>query len=142
MKLQDELDRIRMQIGDLSKQLKLVELYVKYRPYNEHFKMLTGREKKKFHSEYCYELDEYQKAVKKLKDWYPSGSVPSLELLRKTIADLKSRQKEMREQYTKTSADTEMLSKSLQKIEQYLGNEQQRAEEEQRRKKKKNGDLE
>ena len=48
----------------------------------------------------------------------------------------------MREQYTKTSADTEMLSKSLQKIEQYLGNEQQRAEEEQRRKKKKNGDLE
>ena len=136
MKLQDELDRIRMQIGDLSKQLKLVELYVKYRPYNEHFKMLTGREKKKFHSEYCYELDEYQKAVKKLKDWYPSGSVPSLELLRKTIGDLEAEQKQKKQLYTQTADETETLSKSLQKIEQYLGNEQERAEEEQRRKRK------
>ena len=142
MKLQDDLDRIRMQIGDLSKQLKLVELYVKYRPYNEHFKMLTGREKKKFHSEYCYELDEYQKAVKKLKDWYPSGSVPSLELLRKTIGDLEAEQKQKKQLYTQTADETETLSKSLQKIEQYLGNEQERAEEEQRRKRKKSGDLE
>lgn len=142
MKLQDDLDRIRMQIGDLSKQLKLVELYVKYRPYNEHFKMLTGREKKKFHSEYCYELDEYQKAVKKLKDWYPSGSVPSLELLRKTIGDLEAEQKQKKQLYTQTADETETLSKSLQKIEQYLGNELERAEEEQRRKRKKSGDLE
>ena len=142
MKLQDDMDRIRMQIGDLSKQLKLVELYVKYRPYNEHFKILTGREKKKFHSEYCYELDEYQKAVKKLKDWYPSGSVPSLELLRKTIGDLEAEQKQKKQLYTQTADETETLSKSLQKIEQYLGNEQERAEEEQRRKRKKSGDLE
>ena len=142
MKLQDGLDLIGTQIRDLSTQLKLVEIYVRNKPYNDRLKSLTGRAKKKYHSEYCDELDEYKDAVKKLKEWYPSGSVPSLELLRKTIADLKSRQKEMREQYTKTSADTEMLSKSLQKIEQYLGNEQQRAEEEQRRKKKKNGDLE
>lgn len=142
MKLQDELDRIRMQIGDLSKQLKLVELYVRYRPYNEYFKMLTGREKKKFHSEYCHELDEYQKAVKKLKDWYPSGSVPSLELLRKTIGDLEAEQKQKKQLYTQTADETETLSKSLQKIEQYLGNEQERAEKEQRRKRKKSGDLE
>ena len=108
-------------------ELKLMELYVKYRPYNEHFNMLTGREKKKFHSEYCYELDEYQKAVKKLKDWYPSGSVPSLELLRKTIGDLEAEQKQKKQLYTQTADETETLSKSLQKIEQYLGNEQERA---------------
>ena len=142
MKLQDDLDRIGMQIKDLSAQLKLMELYAQYKPYNEHFKMLTGREKKKFHSEYRYELDEYQKAVKKLKDWYPSGSVPSLELLRKTIADLETEQKQKKALYSQTADETEVLSKSLQQIEQYLGNEQQRAEEEQRRKRKKNGDLE
>ncbi len=142
MKLQDDLDRIGMQIKDLSAQLKLMELYVQYKPYNEHFKMLTGRERKKFHSEYRYELDEYQKAVKKLKDWYPSGIVPSLELLRKTIADLEAEQKQKKALYSQTADDTEVLSKSLQQIEQYLGNEQQRAEEEQRRKRKKNGDLE
>jgi hypothetical protein len=140
MKLQDDLDRIGMQIRDLSTQLKLVEQYVRYKPYNEHFKMLTGKAKKKFHSEYCDELDEYKNAVKKLKDWYPTGSVPSLELLRKTISNLEAEQKQKRVQYSQTSAETETLSKSLQKIEQYLGNEQQRAEEEQRR--KKNGDLE
>ena len=142
MKLQDDLDRIGMQIKDLSAQLKLMELYAQYKPYNEHFKMLTGREKKKFHSEYRYELDEYQKAVKKLKDWYPSGSVPSLELLRKTIADLETEQKQKKALYSQTADETEVLSKSLQQIEQYLGNEQQRTEEEQRRKRKKNGDLE
>ena len=142
MKLQDDLDRIGMQIKDLSAQLKLMELYVQYKPYNDHCKRLTGREKKKFHSEYRYELDEYQKAVKKLKDWYPSGSVPSLELLRKTIADLETEQKQKKALYSQTADETEVLSKSLQQIEQYLGNEQQRAEEEQRRKRKKNGDLE
>jgi hypothetical protein len=140
MKLQDDLDRIGMQIRDLSTQLKLVEQYVRYKPYNEHFKMLTGKAKKKFHSDCCDELDEYKNAVKKLKDWYPTGSVPSLELLRKTISNLEAEQKQKRVQYSQTSAETETLSKSLQKIEQYLGNEQQRAEEEQRR--KKNGDLE
>ena len=93
-------------------------------------------------SEYCYELDEYQKAVKKLKDWYPSGSVPSLELLRKTIGDLEAEQKQKKQLYTQTADETETLSKCLQKIEQYLGNEQERAEEEQRRKRKKSGDLE
>lgn len=142
MKLQDDLDRIGMQIGDLRSQLKLVELYVQYKPYNEHLKTLMGKAKKKFHSDYRNELDEYQKAVKKLKEWYPSGSVPSLELLRKTIAELETEQKQKRALYSQTADETETLSKSLQKIEQYLGNEQERAEEEQRRKKKKNGDLE
>lgn len=142
MKLWDELDRIGMQIGDLRSQMKLVELYVQYKPYNEHLKTLTGRAKKKFHSDYRNELDEYQKAVKKLKDWYPSGSVPSLELLRKTIGDLEAEQKQKKQLYTQTADETETLSKSLQKIEQYLGNEQERAEEEQRRKRKKSGDLE
>ena len=79
---------------------------------------------------------------KKLKDWYPSGSVPSLELLRKTIGDLEAEQKQKKQFYTQTADETETLSKSLQKIEQYLGNEQERAEEEQRRKRKKSGDLE
>ena len=44
MKLQDELDRIRMQIKDLSEQQKLVELYVRYKPYNEHFKTLVKKQ--------------------------------------------------------------------------------------------------
>lgn len=142
MKLQDDLDLIGAQIRDLSAQLKLVETYVKNKPYHDKLKSLTGRAKKKYHSEYCDELDKYTDAVKKLKVWYPSGSVPSLELLRKTIADLQQEQKQKRELYSKTSAETETLSKSLQKIEQYLGNEHQRAEEEQRWKKKKDGDLE
>lgn len=142
MKLQDELDRIGMQIKDLSTQLKLAEIYVKYKPYNEHLKTLTGRDRKKFQSDYRSELDEYHRAVKKLKDLYPDGSVPSLELLRKTIADLEAEQKQKRVLYSQTADETETLSRSLQKIEQYLGNEQERAEEEQRRKKKKNGDLE
>ena len=126
----------------MTAQLKLVEKYVKYKPYHDKHKSLTGRAKKKYHSDYCDELDEYTDAVKKLKDWYPSGSVPSLELLQKTISNLETEYKQKKEEYSKTSAETETLSKSLQKIEQYLGNEQQRAEEEQRRKKKKNGDLE
>lgn len=142
MQLQDDLDRISTQLSDLRSQLKLAELYVQYKPYNEHFKMLTGKEKKRFHSDYRYELDEYQKAVKKLKALYPSGSIPSLELFRKTIANLEEEQTQKKALYTKTADETEVLSKSLQQIEQYLGNEQQRDEEEQRRKRKKNGDLE
>ena len=142
MKLQDELDLIGMQIKDLRTQLKLMEAYVKNKPYNDRLKSLTGKAKRKYHSDFCNELDEYKDAVKKLKDWYPSGSVPSLELLRKTISDLEAEQKQKKALYSQTENETEVLSKSLQQIEQYLGNEQQRAEEEQRRKKKKSGDLE
>ena len=98
--------------------------------------------KSKFKSEYSHELDEYRKAVKKLKDCYPSVSVPSLELLQKTILKLEIEQKQKKQLYSQTAIETETLSKSLQKIEQYLGNEQERAEEEQGRKRKKNGDLE
>lgn len=100
MKFQDDLDRIRMQIGDLSEHQKLVELYVRYKPYNEHFKTLVVREKSKFKNEYSHELDEYRKAVKKLKDCYPSGSVPSLELLRKTISKLEIEQKQKKQLYS------------------------------------------
>ena len=142
MELMDELHYISDQLKDIEEQSKYISLLQKYLPIHDRLKTLTGRAKKKFLEDCRYELDEYQKAAKKLKTWYPNGVLPTLELLEHKKTALLQERSEKDAQFKAADEESKSLSASAHTLEQFLENSQQRAEEEQRRKKKKNGDLE
>lgn len=142
MELMDELNYISDQLKDIEKQSKYIALLQKYLPIHDRLKTLTGRAKKKFMDDCRYELEEYQKAAKKLKTWYPNGVLPTLELLEHKKTALLQERSEKDAQFKAADEESKSLSASAHTLEQFLENSQERSEEEQRRKKKKNGDLE
>ena len=142
MELMDELHFLSDQLAEIDEQIKYVALVTKYLPIHNRLKTLTGSAKKKYINECRYELDEYQKAAKKLKAWYPNGVLPTLELLEHKKTALLQERSEKDRLFKSADEESRSLSKSAQTLEQFMENAQERSSKEQRRKKKKNGDLE
>ena len=59
---------------------------------------LEGKAKIKYKSDFCYELDEYHKAYKKLIELFPDGHIPKL-------SKLKTELEKARTDYTQQSAE-------------------------------------
>ena len=58
------------------------EKYHEFVAYHKKYTSLEGKAKTKYKSDFCYELDEYHKAYKKLIELFPDAHIPKLSKLK------------------------------------------------------------
>jgi hypothetical protein len=131
--LAERLNRNETMIEETREQIKTAKIYQKYRKFHDELKTLSGRQKTKYLNEHRSELDKYNKAVAKHKEWYPSGKATPIEELEKKLNALYEERSKMDGLYKVAKAECEELSKAIQTVDDYLENE--RNVQEQKRKK-------
>lgn len=70
---------------------------------------LEGKAKTKYKSDFCHELDEYNKAYKKLIEQFPDGHIPKL-------SKLKTELEKARTDYAQQSAERKALKKEADRL--------------------------
>ena len=94
---------------EIQEQIPVIEKYNKYVKYHRECSSLEGRKKKKYESDFCYELDEYHKAYKKLIELFPDGHIPKL-------SKLKTELEKARTDYAEQSAERKALKKEADRL--------------------------
>lgn len=140
IELTDDLNHISDQLHDLEEQMKYAKICADYKFYVDTAKSLNDKAKRKYVDANLYEIEEYNKARKKLRQWYPSGPVPTFDMMTQKKNALLQERSQKNQEYSVASRDSKKYAEAVQSIEEYQRNEQLR--DEQRRKRKKDGDLE
>ena len=99
---------------------------------------LSGRKKEKYKKEHSESLAEHHMLTQKILEWYPNGTIPSVEKFEKMIADLTAQRVQKNSEYKAADQEARELSEAAREIEQYLHQEQSRYQQ----KKRKRNDLE
>ena len=134
-----ELNDLNAQIKDLQEKLKVLKKYRKVKHIGEELKALSGREEKKYRKEYSVELAEYGKIRTQVFELYPSGHIPTVENLEKSITALRQKLSAMNNEFNQADKKARELADAQRTIEEYLRQEQSRG---QQQKKRKRNDLE
>ena len=100
---------LRDRIHELEKQIPAIEEYRKYKVYYKNYTSLEGKAKTKYKSDFCYELDEYHKAYKKLIELFPDAHIPKL-------SKMKTELENTRKEYAKMSAERKALKKEADRL--------------------------
>ena len=137
-KLVNELNTLQTQIEDLMSQLNVLKKYRKVKVVAEEVKTLNGRQEKKFRKEHSAELYEYGECCKQILEWYPSGSVPSVEKLEKNLNALIQERSQKNNEYKTVKREFDDLSKAQRVLDAFLKNEREVSQQ----KRKKRNDLE
>ena len=118
-------------IHKIEEQIPAIEKYHEFVAYHKKYTSLEGKAKTKYKSDFCYELDEYHKAYKKLIELFPDAHIPKL-------SKLKTELEKARTDYAQQSAERKALKKeadrlsrlarqkrdSQKTVQRYLQNEQ------------------
>ena len=131
--LSDELNSLQTNIEDLMIQLKTVKDYLKLKPILDGMKGLSGKQKAKYQAEHQNELTRFRKAYDTIREWYPTGAVPSADNLKREIDKMTQERSEKNERYKALKSDVNELTYARQVVDQYLANEIE-AQEAKRRK--------
>jgi len=124
------LFRLSDRIHELEEQIPAIEKYHEYLKYHKKSASLEGKAKKKYKSDFCYELDQYQEAYKKLIELFPDGKVPALKKLRDELESTKTEYAKLNAERKAYKKEADRLSKLAQQkrqsqktIDRYLQNE-------------------
>ena len=137
-RLVSELNNLKTEIEDLEVKLKVLKKYREVKHYGEELKALSGRAEKKYRKEHSAELAEYGKIRTQVFELYPSGHIPTVEKLEKSITALRDKISEMNTEFNKADKKARELADAQRTIEEYLRQEQSRDQQ----KRKKRNDLE
>ena len=90
-----------------------------------------GKVKTKYKSDFCYELDEYHKAYKKLIELFPDGHIPKLSKLKTELekartdyAEQSAERKALKKEADRLSRLAQQKRDSQRTVQRYLQNEQ------------------
>ena len=133
-----ELNNLKTEIDDLEMKLKVLKKYREVKHYGEELKALSGRSEKKYKESHSYELSEYGKVRTQVLELYPSGHIPTVEKLEKSITALRDKLTTMNSEYNQADKKARELADAQRTIEEYLRQEQSRDQQ----KRKKRNDLE
>ena len=136
-RLVSELNSLKMELEDLEVKLSVLKKYRQLKHYGEELKALSGRAEKKYKEAHSYELSEYGKVRTQVLELYPSGHIPTLEKLEKSITALRQKLSAMNTEYNQADKKARELADAQRTIEEYLRQEQSRGEQ-----KRKRNDLE
>lgn len=136
--LVSELNKLKTEIEDLEVKLNVLKKYRKLKHYGEELKALSGRAEKKYKETHSYELSEYVKVRTQVLELYPSGDIPTVEKLEKSITALRDKLTAMNSEYNQADKKARELAEAQRTIEDYLRQEQSRDQQ----KRKKRNDLE
>ena len=118
--------------------LKVLKKYRQIKLYGEELKALSSRDEKKYRKEYSVELAEYGKVRTQVLELYPSGHIPTVENLEKSITALREKLSAMNTEFNQADKKARELADAQRTIEEYLRQEQSRDQQ----KRKKRNDLE
>ena len=96
-------------IHELEEQIPAIEKYHEFVAYHKKYTSLEGKAKTKYKSDFCYELDEYHKAYKKLIELFPDAHIPKL-------SKLKTELEKARTDYAQQSAERKALKKEADRL--------------------------
>jgi hypothetical protein len=96
-------------IHELEEQIPAIEKYHEFVAYHKKYTSLEGKAKTKYKSDFCYELDEYHKAYKKLIELFPDAHIPKL-------SKLKTELEKARTDYAEQSAERKALKKESDRL--------------------------
>ena len=96
-------------LHEIDEQISVIEKYNKFYPYHKQYVSLEGKAKTKYKSDFCYELDEYHKAYKKLIELFPDAHIPKL-------SKLKTELEKARTDYAQQSAERKALKKEADRL--------------------------
>ena len=116
---------------EIQEQIPVIEKYNKYVKYHRECSSLEGRKKKKYESDFCYELDQYREAYQEMKRLLPDGNVPKLKDLRTELdtvkqqyADLSAERKALKKEADRLSRLVQQKRDSQRTLARYMQNEQ------------------
>ncbi len=136
--LVQELNRLSNEIKSLEERVETLRKYREVKPIHQEYMSLSGRKKEKFKKENSESLAEHHTLTRKILEWYPDGTAPSVEKFEKMIADLTAQRVQKNTEYKAVDQKARELSEAAREIEQYLRQEQSRDQQ----KKRKRNDLE
>ena len=136
--LLSKLNNLKTEIEDLEVKLNVLRKYREVKHYGEELKALSGRAEKKYKESHSYELSEYGKVRTKVLELYPSGHIPTVENLEKSIKALRDKLTAMNSEFNQADKKARELADAQRTIEEYLRQEQSRDQQ----KRKKRNDLE
>ena len=137
-RLVSELNNLKTEIEDLEVKLKVLKKYREVKQYGEELKALSGGAEKKYKETQSYELSEYGKVRTQVLELYPSGHIPTVEKLEKSITALREELSAMNTEFNQADKKARELADAQRTIEEYLRQEQCRDQQ----KRKKRNDLE
>lgn len=118
-------------IHELEEQIPAIEKYHEFVEYHKKYTSLEGKEKTKYKSDFCHELDEYNKAYKKLIELFPDGHIPKLSKLKTELENTRKEYAELSAERTAYKKEADRLSRLAQQkrdsqrtVKRYLQNEQ------------------
>lgn len=135
--LLSKLNNLKTEIEDLEVKLNVLRKYREVKHYGEELKALSGRAEKKYKESHSYDLSEYGKVRTKVLELYPSGHIPTVENLEKSIKALRDKLTAMNSEFNQADKKARELADAQRTIEEYLRQEQSRGEQ-----KRKRNDLE
>ena len=133
-----KLNNLKTEIEDLEVKLDVLRKYREIKHYGEELKALSGRAEKKYRKDYSAEFAEYGKVRTQVLELYPSGHIPTVENLEKSITALRKKLSAMNTEYNQADKKARELADAQRTIEEYLRQEQSRDQQ----KRKKRNDLE
>ena len=136
--LLSKLNNLKTEIEDLEVKLNVLRKYREVKHYGEELKALSGRAEKKYKESHSYELSEYGKVRTKVLELYPSGHIPTVENLEKSIKTLRDKLTAMNTEFNQADKKARELADAQRTIEEYLRQEQSQEQQ----KKRKRNDLE
>ncbi|MBP1535779.1 MAG: relaxase/mobilization nuclease domain-containing protein [Ruminococcus sp.] len=136
--LLSKLNDLKTEIEDLEVKLNVLRKYREVKHYGEELKALSGRAEKKYKESHSYELSEYGKVRTKVLELYPSGHIPTVENLEKSIKALRDKLTAMNTEFDQADKKARELADAQRTIEEYLRQEQSQEQQ----KKRKRNDLE
>lgn len=136
--LLSKLNNLKTEIEDLEVKLNALRKYREFKHYGEELKALSGRAGKKYKESHSYELSEYGKVRTKVLELYPSGHIPTVENLEKSIKALRDKLTAMNTEFDQADKKARELADAQRTIEEYLRQEQSQEQQ----KKRKRNDLE
>ena len=118
-------------IHELEEQIPAIEKYHEFVEYHKKYTSLEGKAKTKYKSDFCHELDEYNKAYKKLIEQFPDGHIPKLskqktelENIRKEYAELSAERIAYKKEADRLSRLAQQKRDSQRTLARYMQNEQ------------------
>ena len=118
-------------IHKMEEQIPAIEKYHEFVAYHKKYTSLEGKEKTKYKSDFCHELDEYNKAYKKLIELFPDGHIPKLSKLKTELENTRKEYAELSAERTAYKKEADRLSRLAQQkrdsqrtLARYMQNEQ------------------
>ena len=131
--LLSKLNNLKTEIEDLEVKLNVLRKYREIKHYGEELKALSGRAEKKYKESRSYELSEYGKVRTQVLELYPSGHIPTVEKLEKSITALRQKLSAINTEFNQADKKTRELADAQRTIEEYLRQEQSRGEQKHKR---------